>query len=176
MLTNNFYLAVAGTLAYNTEANRYDMIGTDGKKITDGTTYIKTEYFNPFYYGNMAFSADKNQITSTGNPAIGIIIGDGTTPPTADDYKLENQITDGFGCVASYPSNTDQVYKSRGMIICASITNNKSDDLVIKEIGYIRSQGSRWTCLYDRTVLEEPITIAPNETKTIEYRLKMPQA
>ena len=176
MLTNNFYLAVAGQLACDTEANRYDMVGTDGKKITNGTSYVTPDNFNPFHYGNMAYTADRNQVTGTGGPAIGIIIGDGITPPTIDDYKLENQITDGFGCVTSYPSTTAQVYKSRGIIICVSITNNKADDLVIKEIGYIRSQSSYWVCLYDRTVLEEPITIAPNEMKTIEYRLKMPQA
>lgn len=175
MLTNNFYLAVAGRLANYTELNRYDMVKTDGKKVTDKSSYVDTENFNPYQYGNMAYTADRDQLTGTGSPAIGSIIGDGTTPPTVDDYKLENQITDGFGCVASYPSDMNQVYKSRGMIICASITNNQADDLVIKEIGYIRSQSTYWTCLYDRTVLEEPITIAPNETKTIEYRLKMPQ-
>ena len=45
MLTNNFYLAVAGQLACNTEANRYDMIGTDGKKITNGTSYVTPDNF-----------------------------------------------------------------------------------------------------------------------------------
>lgn len=115
MLTNNFYLAVAGRLANYTELNRYDMVKTDGKKVTDKSSYVDTDNFNPYQYGNMAYTADRDQLTGTGSPAIGIIIGDGSTPPTVDDYKLENQITDGFGCVASYPSDMNQVYKSRGM-------------------------------------------------------------
>ena len=47
MLTNNFYLAVAGRLANYTELNRYDMVKTDGKKVTDKSSYVDTDNFNP---------------------------------------------------------------------------------------------------------------------------------
>ena len=67
------------------------------------------------------------------------------------------------------------VYNAKVIVSCCTITNSsQTDNLIINEIGYIKSRAGYWNILYDRIVLDTPITIAPGATKTIEYRLKVP--
>ena len=174
MLTNNFYKAVAGALSGNTELNMKEMTKTDGKVTNDiSSSYAVPNEMNPFRYMNNVYSANNNQLASANGG--GIIIGTGTTPPTVNDYKLENQITSGFGSTTSFPNSDSAVYNARGIVSCCTITNSsQTDNLVINEIGYIKSKAGYWNILYDRIVLDTPITIAPGATKAIEYRLKVP--
>lgn len=60
------------------------------------------------------------------------------------------------------------------MMCTATITNTSDSDITVREIGYVRSYRYE-AVLMERTVLENPVVIAPNETRTFEYRLKMPQ-
>lgn len=174
MLTNNFYKAVAGALCGNTERNMEEMTKTDGKVTNNLTSsYGVADDMNPFRFMSSVYSANSNQLISTNGG--GIIIGTGTTPPTVNDYKLENQITSGFGSTTSFPNSDSAVYNAKGIVSCCTITNSsQTDNLVINEIGYIRSKAGYWNILYDHIVLDTPITIAPGATKTIEYRLKVP--
>lgn len=173
MKNKNFYKALTAAAAkYDFASVCMEMICTNGKKYSGSTGTAYVEGMNPLRYANIQRSASTSQLSSA--EGAGIIIGSGTTPPTVDDYALENQITEGFGSVTSFPLLAEQVYKSGGIVSCCSITNTSdTDDITINEIGYIRGCGGSWTILYDRIVLDEPITIAPNETRTIEYRLNI---
>lgn len=175
MLNNNFYKAVAGALCGNTKQNMKEMVKTDGTVTNDlSSSYAVPNNMNPFSYMNNVYSANASQLAGTNGG--GIIIGTGTTPPTVNDYKLENQITSGFGSTTSFPNNDSAVYNAKGIVSCCTITNSsQTDDLVINEIGYIKGRAGYWNILYDRIVLDTPITIAPGVTKTIEYRLNMPK-
>ena len=175
MLTNNFYKAMAGALSGNVERNMREMTKTDGTVTSSLTSSSAVpNEMNPFRYMNNIYSCNSNQLESTNGG--GIIIGTGTTPPTVNDYKLENQITSGFGSTTSFPNSDSAVYNAKGIVSCCTITNSsQTDNLVINEIGYIKGRAGYWNILYDRIVLDTPITIAPGATKTIEYRLNMPK-
>ena len=174
MLTNNFYKAVAGALCDNTERNMHEMVRTNGTVTKDLSTSAVHAEMNPFCYSTNVYSANTSQLLGTNGG--GIIIGTGTTPPTVNDYKLENQITSGFGSTTSFPNSYSAVYNAKGIVSCCTITNSsQTDNLVINEIGYIKGRAGYWNILYDRIVLDTPITIAPGATKTIEYRLNMPK-
>lgn len=174
MLTNNFYKAMAGALSGNTELNMSEMTKTDGNVTGNiSRSSAQPDEMNPFRYSTNVYSANASQLKSENGG--GIIIGTGTTLPTVNDYKLENQITSGFGSTTSFPNSDSAVYNAKGIVSCCTITNSsQTDNLVINEIGYIKGKAGYWNILYDRIVLDTPITIAPEATKTIEYRLKVP--
>ena len=175
MLTNNFYKAVAGALCGNAERNMNEMVRTNGTVTKNLSTSAVPVEMNPFRYMNSVYSANTSQLQSTNGG--GIIIGTGTTPPTVNDYKLENQITSGFGSTTSFSNDDSAVYNAKGIVSCCTITNSsQTDNLVINEIGYIKARAGYWNILYDHIVLDTPITIAPGATKTIEYRLNMPKS
>ena len=166
---------MAGALSGNVEQNMNEMTKTDGTVTSSLTSSSAVpNEMNPFRYMNNIYSCNDNQLKGTNGG--GIIIGTGTTPPTVNDYKLENQITSGFGSTTSFPNSVSAVYNAKGIVSCCTITNSsQTDNLVINEIGYIKSRAGYWNILYDRIVLDTPITIAPGATKTIEYRLNMPK-
>lgn len=103
-----------------------------------------------------------------------LMLGTGTTAPTADDYRLESPITKNLSC--------DSVSVSRTSITktyTATFTNSGSSDITVTEVGfivYIRYFNSNTSensdhFLMDRTVLETPITIPAGESRTVTYEL-----
>lgn len=103
-----------------------------------------------------------------------IILGNGTTEPTPEDYRLESQITENLSC--------DNVSVSRNTMIktyTATFSNSGTSPMTVTEIGYV----SRFACVYntvdyiydnflmDRTVLDTPITIPAGESRTVTYEL-----
>ncbi|MCI7503688.1 MAG: hypothetical protein MSA76_08525 [Clostridium sp.] len=180
MLTNNFYYLYADELL-NTGRNM-------GNKTLVDTTNDNTNRFTsssysglyPFYAptGNMIPATNK-QTDGYGDGCAGLLIGEGNTPPTVNDYKLEKQITSGFSCQLSYQKNGYEVVDAKKFMLILTITNTSKSDLVIKELGYIRSGQNNYykncNILLDRTVFDEPVTIVPGATKTFEYRLNIPQ-
>lgn len=141
-----------------------------------GTTYsvcvTSTDY-------NRIFSG-ANIIRNSNATSEGVHIGTGTTPASADDYKLEAQINSGYS--QTYADSVSINVDADGVFVFASIavTNTSTEELTISEIGLTgkvcnSSATSNNTCLalIDRTVLEEPITINPNETKQLTYTIRM---
>lgn len=114
--------------------------------------------------------------------SYGIMIGTGTTPATEDDYMLESKITSGV--TASGTSHSVNVDESGNPYLeyLFTITNTSENDLTISEIGYVQiinaatSSGTASTSgdyfLMDRTVLDNPVTIAASESAAIKYTLK----
>lgn len=177
MLTNNFYKTLWDEFVYG-RVSINDLMSTGGEVKELGRTGYDIMY--PLYYLEGVFSPSTDQTSSEGtNGYGGLIIGDGNTPPTIDDYKLENQITSGFSYRLSYPTDNADVVSARKFILNLSVTNTSSDNLTIREIGYIRSSQAMdysWNhYLMDRTVFDTPVVIAPGATKTFEYRLNMPR-
>ena len=173
MVTRNFYNAVVHQLVANSLSNltnfKLNMTKTDGTKPDE---YNTVNAF-PYTLNNVVYQAPTiDQITGSFSSSIGktLFIGSGTTPPTIDDYKLENQITTGFSASITGSSSIDAIYSSGQFTITLTIVNTQTENLVISELGYC----VYGIFLYDRIVLDTPITIAPGATKTIEYRLKVP--
>lgn len=114
--------------------------------------------------------------TNSQNSRGYILLGTGTTAPTADDYRLESQITTNLSC--------DSVSVSRNTTVktyTATFSNSGTSDMTVTEIGYalrmcyyIRSTSDTYTYdnfLMDRTVLDTPVTIPAGESRTITYTL-----
>jgi hypothetical protein len=103
-----------------------------------------------------------------------IVLGNGTTEPTPEDYRLESQITTNLSC--------DSVSVSRNTTIktyTATFSNSGTSPMTITEIGYVSRIIYTYTYfnfvyddfLMDRTVLETPITIPAGESRTVTYEL-----
>lgn len=113
----------------------------------------------------------------------GAYFGSGITPATKGDYTLENFITSGLsassGGTALWKENDGlYVYEQRYLL-----TNTSDANITISEIGLFRtvvyeestSRYWHYPVLMDRTVLAEPIYIAPGETKLVTYRINFNQ-
>ena len=114
-------------------------------------------------------------ISRTGTMGNGyLMLGTGTTTPTADDYRLESPITTNLSCDSVSVSRT-----SLTKTYTATFTNSGSSDITVTEVGFIVyilydfSSSDEYPdhFLMDRTVLETPITIPAGESRTVTYEL-----
>lgn len=118
----------------------------------------------------------------TQNMNAGVFFGTGITPPTVDDYALESPITSGLSARESGYA----IYKEKeGLYVYEQrieLTNTSDANIGISEIGivssvaYVTSSATAfYATLFDRTVLDEPIHIAPGETRLVTYRINFNQ-
>lgn len=105
---------------------------------------------------------------------MGIILGTGDTAATAADYNLESDITSSLSLSVSVSGNA----ADDGIHVVFSIggTNGTGAEVTIKEIGIIKafytsSSTSTINVLLNRTVLDEPITLAAGENFSKVYEL-----
>lgn len=159
MLTNNFR-KILNYMFKNEELLVSDnMVGLDGKII---------EYTNGDSIPLKFLNKSKQAILTSDTTTEGVFIayGNGTTIATSNDYKLEGEITD-LTLLANSVSTTDN-----GYIITSSVRNIADEDIIVKELGIFETSksesayGMMSTFMLTRNVLETPITIKPNETKT----------
>lgn len=112
--------------------------------------------------------------------SYGIRLGTGTTAPTENDYSLESVITSGL----SASVNSSSIRNSSGnieTIFAVTVTNTSTSDITIGEIGYYGLQpmhtsegsaaSSNYAIMYDRTLLNAPVTIGAGDSATINYRI-----
>ena len=103
----------------------------------------------------------------------GVILGDGDTQPTPDDYKLAGNIITGVG----YTKTLTRVVSETAVTAKAiyTITNNNSTEINIKEIGIIGTTNGNSTAsekfLLERTVLDTPVTIPAGGIGQVEYTI-----
>lgn len=166
MLTKNFY--------------NWVIVNTTRKNITGGmVTYSGSVNNSAYYQGtSSAYLLDKIGTFSVFDGNSGVVFGTGTTPATIDDYKLESPIYNGFTRTGGGNGAMSVDDKGISFFAVYGITNTGTDNLVISEIGlfgnlYYTSNTATECCLLDRTVLETPITIAPNESKQLTYTIRM---
>lgn len=101
----------------------------------------------------------------------GIYLGRGTTPPTFDDYKMEDMITSGVNCTVSVEYNDN--YDAVNII---TITNNSGAEITIGEVGrggHVYTTIKWIIALLDRTVLDEPVTIPAGGVGQVTYTIRM---
>lgn len=54
-----------------------------------------------------------------------------------------------------------------------TITNNNETDITIGEVGIVYQTGSSYSVLFERTVLESPITIPAGGVGQVTYTIRM---
>ena len=192
MKTNNFLKLLVRDVNHN--AGAIDLIGDDGNTVSCKMYYEPSytgyvAFFSPgypydssncgFFKGTLArigngttsFSTGGNQ--DTYQPKMGIILGDGNTPPDPTDYWLSgNMITDFTASVAM----TCTIENNKVVVVGVyTINNTSSSAFTIREIGFARSavdnSSASKAILLMRDVLDTPITVAGNGQATFEYRL-----
>lgn len=108
-----------------------------------------------------------------------LVVGSGTTPASASDYRLESEITTLTCSVitgVSDPINGTVTYKK-------TMTNKSSETISVSEIGLVRpawsypskgstSGGTVFTVLGYREVLDTPIVVPAGDTFTVSITHK----
>lgn len=131
---------------------------TRGQKNMAGTTSTKS--YNDFV-STLTYSS--------------ILVGNGTTEATIDDYALASRITSGLTInVASRTSTSNaRQYDSNEplLFVNALVTNDTAEDITVTEIALVGCTSYTYldsnTFVYARTVLLEPLTIEAGKTYQI---------
>lgn len=186
MLTKNYYAFLTTALmGYGASgAVAVDASGTTRTLYTNQCSYAGIVSCNPVsgamllpYDDATYLDAYIGSYTSTGgNYYPPVRFGSGTTPATVDDYKLESAYVSGLTIISTTSikqSLKDNVITREYSYI---LKNTTSTDKVIGEIGlfyqsYYGSTSTSAKFLVERTVLDEPVTIAPGGTGTVVYTL-----
>jgi len=106
----------------------------------------------------------------------GIRIGSGTTAvDICNDYALESELSNITYANLSISYSCD--VSEANIQIYQEATNSDTVDKTVSEIGIycktaVNSVGSTVTCCMDRSLLVSPITLQPDQTMKITYKLK----
>lgn len=172
MFLKNYYKALA---LYSFSDNVLSATNIQGVNV-DGNTYTLYNYYGvtpTFMYTNVQSAATHVAQTSiTGNP--GVIFGDGDTAVTFDDHALAGNLFTTFSFTQTSVVGSDEsgMYKTVTFIL----TNTGDTAFTIKEIGLmgkIASGGKTFrNYLFERTVLESPVTIEPGGIGEVTYTVR----
>lgn len=92
-------------------------------------------------------------------------IGSGNTPATIDDYTLETPITTLTASQVSVIA-VNVIEDGFEFMIVTTYTNNTSEDVTVREVGWLADAG----VLLSREIID-PVTIGPNESKTFTIKV-----
>lgn len=137
------------------------------------TTTYKGKYYSQTFNNNWTYGFRSRYPTF-------MILGSGTTAPSKTDYHLENFIgTDVLKCTDNtYSKNDNFGNETDEAMVCSWDFQNISENPVeVNEIGLvsvgINDAGTNYPkCLIFREVLENTVTILPNEKYTFSVQVK----
>lgn len=115
--------------------------------------------------GNYTIENNLKQVSTDGYYNVNVVFGNGTAEPTVDDYKLSGEIISGISVTPNVTrEETANGAKCTGVY---TITNNNDHDITISEVALsnyvpISSTGTNGRAIYDRTLLDAPVTIPAN--------------
>lgn len=132
----------------------------------------------------MAMFPTATKASATGTAAstthtTGVIFGTGTVEPTVDDYMMSGEHFVDY--TASY-TLTEEADDLGITYTCAyTLTSTASEDVTISEIGLSTTTSAKkgtasyyhFGLMVERTLLENPITIAPGGVGQITYTLRI---
>ena len=131
------------------------------------------------YFGQLIsrpFNAYTNNTTanntSVGISQIGICLSSDTTPPALDDYKLNTFLT---GSDLTPVSNS-VVTSDDNYVLIQTVKNDTAENKVINTVGVFcgtNDDMKHTRFLITKTLLDTPITIAPEEIKTITVNINL---
>jgi hypothetical protein len=170
MILKNWYKALAAFMA-NDAANFYEAVDICGNK-----TRIRYDS-DPFeLLGTDTTSTSlKNVITDlNASKKYGVIFGNGTTPPSVDDWGLSgDMVLSGFtwSAATSYQFDDNGVEYTGVYTITNTTTNT---DITIGEAGlFTLSNYGGAHILLERTVLDTPVTIPAGGVGKVTYTIRL---
>ena len=135
------------------------------------------------YGSKLTYSREKRQVCPVG---LYMVLGSGDTPPTLDDYKLDNWIPTAELSVQNFES-TGPVNQSPPPFILSIMTsykNNTENNITVKEVGLAKSRMTYVDStdatkdkmlpplLMVRDVLQNPVIIKPDEITSFTIVIK----
>ena len=162
MINNNFKKILKSLFTYtDTNINDLKLIGLDGAEIhEDNDGFYILNYLNTSL--NTIINSDG--ISSDVKGGVGMGFGAGREQVSLEDYNLYSWIDD-LSYLSSSVVTTEECY-----MVTTSVKNNTSTDIIVSEVGIFgrgtNGQSTSHPFMLTRNVLETPITIKPNETKT----------
>ena len=165
MILGNYYKAFLPCVSWQD----ITLTNTSGKK---SFTIFPTSKFAYRLVSGLMEGA-KPGYTYGGDDLAFVVLGTGNEPPALSDYKLSGDIVTGFGSTVSFSGENagDETY-SQGTAVM-TITNNNETDITIGEVGIVYQTGSSYSVLFERTVLESPITIPAGGVGQVTYTIRM---
>lgn len=159
MFTKNWYkLHGIGWFGYKARLRKVDGSYANSYYTGFGNIYSALELFK----STPSVQSNKN--------SAGIVFGSGVTPPTANDYCLENMITTISGSGSRVFSDNDD---SVTVTYTYTLSNTGSSDVTISEVGIQISVTNTGYVLVKRTLLDSPITILAGGVGQVTYTISM---
>ena len=163
MINNNFKKILKCLFTYtNTDINNLKLIGLDGSIIKEQETGHSFDFVT-YLKNSLNTIINSAGISSNVKGGVCMGFGAGSKQVSLEDYNLET-IIDYLSYLSSSVVTTEE-----GYIVVTSVKNNTSTDIIVSEVG-IFGRGTNGSAghpfMLTRNVLETPITIKPNETKT----------
>lgn len=180
MINKNWYTALAFFMAYNSSYTAADFAFTDYSGLSRPMYYK-----NSSTYGNppqclMPMSYLANYFTpNTGSNYFQeqkVLLGDGDAEPTIHDYCLSGEMITTVNCVSKQHATTVQNGKYT-LTNTFTIQNTGTEPITIREVAWGNRQfytsSDTTNLIYDRTVLDEPVTIPAGELGVVVYKLEL---
>lgn len=171
MITNNLRNIIRDAMRKETLTNvrliNGNLASNTGKAQIGGGTVTKAFLFN---HQPSALTSNSIYMITT----YSLMFGGGDTAPTANDYCLEQP----YNGLSGFDFKSITMVTSTGantLTLVGTVTNLTGEDITIKELGVLGAM-SESTALTTAVILLarkviDPVTIAPNETKTFQYTL-----
>ena len=171
MVTKNYYRYLAYMFSNNTSISVKNYSGNNSA-ISRTDNYI---HWTLLWggSGDNDYTPRMKHIRTSLSGKPGVILGNGDTAPTSDDYKLAGEIITGF----TYSGTLQQVVSDTAVTAKAiyTITNTSDTEITIKEIGLIghaiNGSSAQYKFLLERTVLDTPVTIPAGGIGQVEYTI-----
>lgn len=122
---------------------------------------LDLQRYNPLVSVLYLTTVGYTQNTSdTINSNYSLFFGNGTTPPTVDDYCLSGDLLNGSLTCNSYSIS----YAANGITLTMNVSNSSTGNITISELAWGVSN-KYGAVIYTRDVIT-PVTLAPTEGRT----------
>lgn len=170
MITRNYKRLAASILQSSSSLYAHLPVNVAG-----GKQYYLMEQYPEFPY-------KRTETFSTSPTTAGIVLGRGTTEPKVTDNTLEDMITSGINVTVTSKSVGIEGVDTPYVRYNLTVTNQTGSTLTIAEAGYQQTisvgigpgstSATTAVFLLDRTLLDEPLTLANGDAGVIQYTLK----
>jgi hypothetical protein len=141
------------------------------------TAPVQQMMFTKPYAGILSQASTPRELRVGSNSALigyypNFVVGSGTTPVTADDYKVEKEIVSGLACEAVTASVDEATHT---VVFRKTLRNTSEENITISEVGLtgaVRANSTASQALIYREVLQAPVTIAPGDSATIRMAIQ----
>ena len=153
--------------------NYYSILGTAffGKKMTiKGLSGgEKTLYYSDVNHCSPLLGFFQNSVSIAETNTSGVMFGTNSTPPTFEDYTIDNSGVSVAGTIAKTVNINDN--GSVTAVLNCTLTNTGDAEITISEAGLKVALTNTGSVLFDRTVLDTPVTIPAGGVGQVEYTI-----